>query len=1336
MLSYKKQFISLAIAVIICIALIFSIYTRTQKSAFQSLYERQMTYAAIAAEGIEGAVSRHLTLLRILARNRDIIAMNNDGKALLEAIGKESYFYVKDIARLDARGKIIYMHPDKAHQAGKNISRLTHVEQALAGGRPVVSDIFRSADGARSIAIHVPVYRGRAHDGTVAVLISLEELGKTFLERMHIPKTRQAMLVNAAGEVIYCTDTEHQGRKFAEIYENNSEAATMISKAMQAERGKASFVDTHFSERGKGPQRVHAVYTPTRIGDTSWSVIVISPEKLLMPEFQGIKRQIIFLSLLLAAFFITAAYMAARVRSASAEAQKRRKMEENLLKSAEEIHALYDKAPCGYHSLDADGIVVRINDTELSWRGYKREEVIGRSYRDFVTPANRDNFEAFFARLKKDGGVINLESELMRKDGSTFPVLITVSVLTDHEENFIMTRTMILDMTEHRAQEERLRENEALYRTALDATSDGVTILQDGIYVYVNQKFLDTMGASLEDILHKPAGILAGPHVQQSLKDFVARHPQQIQTSDRHVTQVERSDGKTVYLQSSSVDIIYRGRPAILTFIQDITESKNAEWALRESEALHRTALESTSDGISIIDIKTGLYLYANRQLMETIGRPEENLIGQSVDIYLHPDDVGIGRSNYLLLKTGGHSKAYHEVRAIAADDSTVNLGVTMTEIRYQGQRAIISFITNITERKKAEEALRQSEELYRTVMEKTNDGISIVQDGVYVYANQKLLETIGREKEGLIGHPLGIFTHPEDRNTIRNNYEMRRKGEDAPVSYDARILKPDGTIVIINIKSVMINYQGKPANFSFIQDITERKKAEEALRQSEARYRSIIENIDDEYFETDLKGNITFFNKDISYAGYTYEEFAGMCYIQYTSPEMSEKISHAFSTAYKENRAVRITDHEIIRKDGGIIYLEISVSPMRDAHDKTVGFQGISRDVTERHKMEAERKKLTEQLYQAQKMEAIGTLAGGIAHDFNNLLMGIQGYTSIMLLDTDASDPNHEQLDSIQTLVQSGAGLTRQLLGFARAGRYDVVTSDLNEMVSKSINLFGRTKKEIRVFEKYADDLLSVEVDRGQIEQVLLNIYVNAWQAMPGGGDLYLGTQNVTMNETDARLYDLKPGRYAKLSVTDTGAGMDEKTRLRIFEPFFTTKEMGRGTGMGLASAYGIVKGHGGTITVYSEKAEGATFNIYLPASDKDVHTDETAAVQPTGGTETILLVDDEEVITEVTGKLLEELGYHMITAASGPEAIEIYAEKHAQIDLVIIDMIMPGMSGSDTFDELKAINPSVRAVLSSGYSLNGKAQAIMDKGVRVFLQKPYRLNDLAQKIRQALEG
>ena len=270
---------------------------------------------------------------------------------------------------------------------------------------------------------------------------------------------------------------------------------------------------------------------------------------------------------------------------------------------------------------------------------------------------------------------------------------------------------------------------------------------------------------------------------------------------------------------------------------------------------------------------------------------------------------------------------------------------------------------------------------------------------------------------------------------------------------------------------------------------------------------------------------------------------------------------------------------------------VSLNILPIKDEENKIIV---ILKDLSDRKVLEA-------RLRQAHKIEAIGTLAGGIAHDFNNLLMGIQGYASLILFDMNTNHPHYEKLKRIEDHVRSGAELTKQLLGFARGGRYEVAVADLNEIIDKTSTMFGRTKKEITIHRKFEENLWTVEVDRGQIEQVFLNLYVNAWQAMPGGGDIYLETANVTINKGYMKPFYVKPGRYVKVSVTDTGIGMDEKTKERIFEPFFTTKEMGRGTGLGLASVYGIIKGHNGIINVYSEKGHGATFTVYLPASEKE---------------------------------------------------------------------------------------------------------------------------------------
>ena len=511
---------------------------------------------------------------------------------------------------------------------------------------------------------------------------------------------------------------------------------------------------------------------------------------------------------------------------------------------------------------------------------------------------------------------------------------------------------------------------------------------------------------------------------------------------------------------------------------------------------------------------------------------------------------------------------------------------------------------------------------------------------------------------------------------------------------------------------------------------------ADEALRESELKYRTILESVEEGCFEIDLEGNLTFFNDPLSkMLGYTPEEMPGKNTREFTSPATMRKMDQIYDQILKTGEPIRGTGYDAVGKDGGGIALELAASLIRDPQGDPVGFRGVLRDVSERKDAEAQKRALELQVQQAQKMESIGTLAGGIAHDFNNILMGIQGNASLMLLKTDSSHAFYEKLKNIEAYVENGTELTKQLLGFARRGKYHSIASDINSIIDKSASMFGRTKKEIRIHKDLMPDIYTVEVDRGQIEQALLNLYVNAWQAMPEGGDLYLKTENVILDADFENIqpYKVETGKYVKITVSDTGSGFDDETKKRIFEPFFTTKEMGRGTGLGLASVYGIIKGHGGYINVHSRKDQGATFAVYLPASAKEVRHEKAEPVVETvaKGTGTILLIDDEEMIIKVGEELLQELGYNVIAARSGEEAVKLYNKNRDKIDLVVMDMIMPGMGGGETFDRLKAVNPDVKVLLSSGYSINGQASKILERGCDGFIQKPFNLNQLSEKIR-----
>ena len=547
---------------------------------------------------------------------------------------------------------------------------------------------------------------------------------------------------------------------------------------------------------------------------------------------------------------------------------------------------------------------------------------------------------------------------------------------------------------------------------------------------------------------------------------------------------------------------------------------------------------------------------------------------------------------------------------------------------------------------------------------------------------------------------------------------------------------RKDGTLIDIEFHGVPVVVDGKAVGaYGIYTDITDRKRAEEALQRSEERFRNLFNNISDFIYTHDLEGRFLTVNRaTYKTLGYKPEELLGRPISDFMLPEYRTPFHEDYLAGIKNKSSLNGIS-KYLAKDGTEHYIEYrNVLVEQEGQEPFV--YGSGREITERILSQREVHKLERQLHHSQKMEAIGTLAGGIAHDFNNLLMGILGNASLVLLDIDSSHPYYEKLKNIQQYVQNGADLTKQLLGFARGGKYEVRPTDLNEIIKKSSEMFGRTKKEVVIHPKYQKNIWTVEIDRGQINQVLLNLYVNAWQAMPEGGDLLIQTKNITLDENYVKPSKLKPGRYVRISVTDTGVGMDESTRQRIFDPFFTTREMGRGTGLGLASVYGIIKNHDGIINVDSEEGEGTTFNIYLPATEKETIQKEHLPEEVLKGAETVLLVDDEDMIIDACEQLLEEMGYKVLIAKGGKDAIKVYKKNMDEIDMVILDMIMPDMGGGETYDKLKEINPKIKVLLASGYSIDGQASEILDRGCNGFIQKPFQMENLSRKIKEVLEN
>jgi two-component system cell cycle sensor histidine kinase/response regulator CckA len=789
----------------------------------------------------------------------------------------------------------------------------------------------------------------------------------------------------------------------------------------------------------------------------------------------------------------------------------------------------------------------------------------------------------------------------------------------------------------------------------------------------------------------------------------------------------------------------------------EIAALKEEQVTLQDLAQKYLYIEKDTQDAYYEVDL-AGNYIFFNDALCHIMGRSRDEILGMNNREYTSAETAKKMFEIFnTIYKTGEPAQIRdYEIIKKDGDKRIVELSVSLMR---DSNGSIIGFRgigRDTTERRRAEERIKESEQRFADIINFLPDAtLAIDCEGTVIAWNRAIEEMTGVEAPQMIGkadheyalpfygvrRPILIDLVLNRDNGFEDGYHLIRREQDGLI-IETDAIKVKGKNLFLWAKaSPIYDRNGNVVGaIETIRDISEQKHAEEALRESEANYRDLVQNANSIILRRNIAGTITFFNEFAQkFFSYEEDEIIGKNVVGTIIPKNdSSESEHADmikDMALYPDKYVT-SENENVRSDGERVWVAWTNKAIYDRDGNIREFLCIGNDMTERKKAEEEKMQLEDQLSHAQKMEAIGTLAGGLAHDFNNLLMGMQGRTSLMLMDIDASHPFYDHLKQQEDIVISGANLTRQLLGFARGGKYEVKPSNINTIIEKTADMFGRTKKEITIHGKYEDDIWSVEVDQGQIEQVFVNLFINAWQAMPGGGNLFIETGNIVLKQKVARKFNITSGNYVKMSVTDTGVGMDEATKRRIFEPFFTTKTMGRGTGLGLASVYGIIKNHEGVIDVQSKKGQGTTFSIYLPALERK---DETAALSPetkvVPGFETILLVDDEPFIRDVGNAILGKLGYNVIVAESGREALKAIEHERENIHMIILDMIMPEMSGGEVFDRIKEIQPRAKVLLSSGYSVNTQAQEILDKGCDGFIQKPFKIEDLSKKIREILD-
>lgn len=771
----------------------------------------------------------------------------------------------------------------------------------------------------------------------------------------------------------------------------------------------------------------------------------------------------------------------------------------------------------------------------------------------------------------------------------------------------------------------------------------------------------------------------------------------------------------------------------LLMFVSDhianAIQRKKAEDELKRSEALLNETQKISKIGGWEFDVETEKGKWTNEVYsIHGLSKGEGKAPHEKSFNCFHPEDKPKIKQAFNRLIEKGDPYDF-ELKFKSAKGKNLWVRTTAKPVM-KGKKVIkvIGNIMDVTERKQIENELRFT----KFSVDRSGDTAYWTDsDGKFKYINDQACKTLGYSREELLTMNVRDID-PEFSEKVWHEHwkEIKRR---KTFTLEANHKRKDGTVFPVEIKVNYLNFEEKEYNFAFVRDITERKKTETTLKDSEKKYRELFNNIADPIFIFDKESQLFIdCNKSaIDKYGYTLEEIRKMTPLDLHPSDELEAVKQ------RVNGFRRVDPHFFthITKEGKKYYVEIHSRDLIYKNRKSC--ISIVRDITTRVKAEEDKKKLEEQLYHIQKMESIGRLAGGIAHDFNNILTSIMGFAE--LLKMKFPDPSYSEGQAADIIIKSterAADLTKQLLGFARGGKYQPVILNINEVITEVLTVSEKIfEKKIDVTYEYEKNISNIEADKNQLNQVFTNIIINARDAMPSGGELILKTQNINIDKDYLEIHpEFKVGKYIKVTISDTGIGMPREVRERVFEPFFSTKGAGKGSGLGLATVYGIIKNHNGYIYADSEPGKGSSFVIYLPATTKKISKIKSKDPDIYKGTGTILVVDDEKEVRDLLKNQFEELGYSVIIAGDGKEAVEKYEIEYKNIDLIILDMIMPKLDGKETFRKMKKINPDLKVLLISGFSQNDKATDLLNEGVLAFAQKPFKIDEISKIIQSIL--